>query len=145
MKIRYTHCQHQYPFNGWKIASQEDSVPSGRSLSSAIKLQKDGKEIEASVTNFADYQTKPENCAISYLYFYADESKNPEVKLPGGITIKSTSEDVKKWAGDKFDYSKSGDSEYYNYYDDDNEGYIAINCKKTVSSMSVRKETWPSK
>ena len=131
--------------NGWKIASQEDSVPSGRSLSSAIKLQKDGKEIEASVTNFADYQTKPENCAISYLYFYADESKNPEVKLPGGITIKSTSEDVKKWAGDKFDYSKSGDSEYYNYYDDDNEGYIAINCKKTVSSMSVRKETWPSK
>ena len=67
------------------------------------------------------------------------------MKLPGGITIKSTSEDVKKWAGDKFDYSKSGDSEYYNYYDDDNEGYIAINCKKTVSSMSVRKETWPSK
>lgn len=131
--------------NGWKIASQEDSVPSGRSLSSAIKLQKDGKEIEASVTNFADYQTKPENCAISYLYFYADESKNPEVKLPGGITIKSTSEDVKKWAGDKFDYSKSGDSEYYDYYDDDNEGYIDINCKKTVSSMSVKKETWPSK
>ena len=131
--------------NGWKIASQEDSVPSGRSLSSAIKLQKDGKEIEASVTNFADYQTKPENCAISYLYFYADESKNPEVKLPGGITIKSTSEDVKKWAGDKFDYSKSGDSEYYDYYDNDNEGSIYINCKKTVSSMSVKKETWPSK
>lgn len=131
--------------NGWKIASQEDSVPSGRSLSSAIKLQKDGKEIEASVTNFADYQTKPENCAISYLYFYADESKNPEVKLPGGITIKSTSDDLKKWAGDKFDYSKSGDSEYYDYYDNDNEGSIYINCKKTVSSMSVKKETWPSK
>ena len=131
--------------NGWKIASQEDSVPSGRSLSSAIKLQKDGKEIEASVTNFADYQTKPENCAISSLHFYADESKNPEVKLPGGITIKSTSDDLKKWAGDKFDYSKSGDSEYYDYYDDDNEGSIYINCKKTVSSMSVKKETWPSK
>lgn len=61
--------------NGWKIASQEDSVPSGRSLSSAIKLQKDGKEIEASVTNFADYQTKPENCAISTLAFYADDTK----------------------------------------------------------------------
>ena len=42
--------------NGWKIASQEDSVPSGQSLSYAIKLQKDGKEIEASVTNFADYR-----------------------------------------------------------------------------------------
>ena len=131
--------------NGWKIASQEDSVPSGQSLSYAIKLQKDGKEIEASVTNFADYQTKPENCAISSLHFYADESKNPEVKLPGGITIKSTSDDLKKWAGDKFDYSKSGDSEYYDYYDDDNEGSIYINCKKTVSSMSVKKETWPSK
>ena len=131
--------------NGWEIASQEDSVPSGQSLSYAIKLQKDGKEIEASVTNFADYQTKPENCAISSLHFYADESKNPEVKLPGGITIKSTSDDLKKWAGDKFDYSKSGDSEYYDYYDDDNEGSIYINCKKTVSSMSVKKETWPSK
>ena len=93
----------------------------------------------------ADYQTKPENCAISSLYFYADDTKNPEVKLPGGITIKSTSDDLKKWAGDKFDYSKSGDSEYYDYYDDDNEGYIDINCKKTVSSMSVKKETWPSK
>ena len=53
--------------------------------------------------------------------------------------------DLKKWAGDKFDYSKSGDSEYYDYYDDDNEGSIYINCKKTVSSMSVKKETWPSK
>ena len=67
------------------------------------------------------------------------------MKLPGGITIKSTSDDLKKWAGDKFDYSKSGDSEYYDYDDDDNEGSIYINCKKTVSSMSVKKETWPSK
>ena len=94
-------------------------------------LQKDGKEIEASVTNFADYQTKPENCAISTLAFYADDTKNPEVKLPGGITIKSTSDDLKKWAGDKFDYSKSGDSESYSYYEDN--GSIDINCKKTIN------------
>lgn len=129
--------------NGWKIASQEDSVPSGRSLSSAIKLQKDGKEIEASVTNFADYQTKPENCAISTLAFYADDTKNPEVKLPGGITIKSTSDDLKKWAGDKFDYSKSGDSESYSYYEDN--GSIDINCKKTINYIRVENEAWPSK
>lgn len=129
--------------NGWKIASQEDSVPSGQSLSYAIKLQKDGKEIEASVTNFADYQTKPENCAISYFFFYADESKNPEVKLPGGITMKSTSADLKKWAGDKFDYSKSGDSESYSYYEDN--GSIDINCKKTINYIRVENEAWPSK
>ena len=129
--------------NGWKIASQEDSVPSGRSLSSAIKLQKDGKEIEASVTNFADYQTKPENCAISTLAFYADDTKNPEVKLPGGITIKSTSDDLKKWDGDKFDYSKSGDSESYSYYEDN--GSIDINCKKTINYIRVENEAWPSK
>lgn len=129
--------------NGWKIASQEDSVPSGQSLSYAIKLQKDGKEIEASVTNFADYQTKPENCAISSFFFYADESKNPEVKLPGEITMKSTSADLKKWASDKFDYSKSGDSESYSYYEDN--GSIDINCKKTINYISVKNEAWPSK
>lgn len=129
--------------NGWKIASQEDSVPSGQSLSYAIKLQKDGKEIEASVTNFADYQTKPENCAISSFFFYTDESKNPEVKLPGEITMKSTSADLKKWASDKFDYNKSGDSESYSYYEDN--GSIDINCKKTINYISVKNEAWPSK
>ena len=131
--------------NGWEIASQEDSVPSGRSLSFAIKLQKDGKELEASVTNFADYQTKPENCAISSLYFYADDTKTPEVKLPGGITMESTSADVKKWTGDKFDYTKTKSSESYYYYGNEDNGYINISCKKTVDDIMVKRETWPSK
>lgn len=128
--------------NGWKISSQEEDVPSGQDKSYAIKLTKDGKEFEAGVKNFSDYQTKPENCAINQLSFYADDKKLPEVKLPGEITMKSTSEDLKKWAGDKFDYSKSGSSEYYNYYSEDYTYSLQVNCKKTVQNISMNADIW---
>ena len=129
--------------NGWKISSQEESVASGRNLSSAIKLEKDGKELEVNVTNFSDYQTKPENCAITSIVFYSDDQKLPDVKLPGGITMKSTSDDLKKWAGDKFDYSKSGDYESYDYYKD--EKAITVTCKKTIYYIRVDNSEWAYK
>ena len=59
--------------NGWKIASQEDSVPSGQSLSYAIKLQKDGKEIEFEVLfTFESDETKK-----NYMV-YTDNSTDEE-------------------------------------------------------------------
>lgn len=64
-----------------------------------------------------DYHSLQKGTKLNGRYIIED-TKNPEVKLPGGITIKSTSDDLKKWAGDKFDYSKSGDSESYSYYED---------------------------
>ena len=59
--------------------------------------------------------------------------------------MKSTSADVKKWTGDKFDYTKTKSSESYYYYGNEDNGYINISCKKTVDDIMVKRETWPSK
>lgn len=130
--------------NGWKVASNED-VASGRT--GYLKLSKDGKEMEVQVKNLADYQTKASNCAVIQIsvYHYDGDSKEVSIKLPGGVTIGTSSADLKNWAGDKFDYEKSDDSETYSYYEsDEREFNMYVRCEKTVESITIENATWPT-
>ena len=113
--------------NGWKVDSKANTSDEW------ILLQKDGKEIVISVND--DYEIKLGKSKVDGVYVYAED--NPEIKLPGGITMNSTSNDLMKWAGNKFEYDKDTSySESYSYNGED--GYINISIEEgKVSSVSI--------
>ena len=111
--------------NGWKVTD---------SVNEEVSLQKNGKKIIVFVD---DYEFGLEKCEVKGVYVYAED--NPEIKLPGGITMNSTSNDLMKWAGNKFEYDKNTSySESYSYNGED--GYINIRYdieEGKVSSVSI--------
>ena len=111
--------------NGWKVTD---------SVNEEVSLQKNGKKIIVFVD---DYEFGLEKCEVTGVYVYAED--NPEIKLPGGITMNSTSNDLMKWAGNKFEYDKDTSySESYSYNGED--GYINIRYdieEGKVSSVSI--------
>ena len=109
--------------NGWKVTD---------SVNEEVSLQKNGKKIIVFVD---DYEFSLEKCEVKGVYVYAED--NPEIKLPGGITMNSTSNDLMKWAGNKFEYDKhTSYSESYFYHGED--GHITIDIEEgKVSSVSI--------
>ena len=104
--------------NGWNVTD---------SVNGEVSLQKNGKKIIVFVD---DYEFGLEKCEVKGVYVYAED--NPEIKLPGGITMNSTSNDLMKWAGNKFEYY----SERYFYHGED--GHITIDIEEgKVSSVSI--------
>ena len=81
--------------NGWKVDSKANTSDEW------ILLQKDGKEIEISVND--DYEIKLEKRKVNGVSTTGLNSP-PQIKLPGGLTMNSTLDDLEEWLDNKFEW-----------------------------------------
>ena len=126
--------------NGWEITYQENAVPAGGT--SSLEFERNGQELSVSIKNLADYQTVPENCAVTGVNL--SDGDAPFV-LPGGVNNQSSSDEIKEWQTSGFSYSKDGEDESYSYYEYDTRDFsLYLNCENGVLSyMSLDCSTWP--
>lgn len=130
--------------NGWKIVEQSGPVVSGGT--DQIAISKNGKKIYAYVTNFAEYQTTVENCAVSKVNIY--DTDNIKIVIPGEITIGSDYNDVKNAITDDFSYFKGFESYQYDYYEYEPRDFsigVSVNiATEKVDSIDIGCKTWDS-
>ena len=132
--------------NGWKVIQQSGDVVAGGKDS--IRMEKNGKKIDLSIINYAEYQTTVENCAVYKVYVdnYGSVSiyAGPEAS---GITIGAAKANVDALVTSDVNYYEGmysysyGVSEYTNNRDFN----LSINVDKEtgkVSSVSVSCYTW---
>lgn len=132
--------------NGWKVIQQSGDVVAGGKDS--IRMEKNGKKIDLSIINYADYQTTVENCAVYKVYVdnYGTISiyAGPEAS---DITIGAAKANVDALVTSDVNYYEStyshsyGVSEYTNNRDF-NLSIIVDKETGMVSSISVSCYTW---
>ena len=126
--------------NGWTIKSHDGAVAAGDD--SYITLSLNGKSMSVTVTNFADYLTIPENCAVSRVSIEDDDDIDVAF---AGITIGTTEADLKKALGSRFSYYEGT---YRNDYScsDYEKGYSVTiyldKDSKTVLEINLNNEKW---
>lgn len=127
---------------GWTIVQQPGGISSGNN--DYIRLQKNDKELDVRVTNYAEYQTTAENCVVFSLYVNKDYSEI-DLKIPN-ISFDSTKEDVEKYVTDEFYRSENTDKYSYQYSEyKDRDFSLSISVDKEtgkVSYISIKDETW---
>ena len=126
--------------DGCKIRESDKPVAVPAGNSDDIYLEYNGKGTKVYIYNFADYQTIPENCAITRVDI--SEKDNISVKLPCGITFGSTKADVEALTDD-FEVSEYDDGYIYSktVYDDilgnpDRKQSVRINISKDTDKVS---------
>ena len=128
--------------NGWKIIQRPDSVKSGNT--ETVQVERNGLKIFLTVMNFADYQTTPENCAVSGINI--DSTEGVDVEFPNGITFDSKKSDVEAVVTDEFSYYKGSYRYNWTYSDYDSRDYyidIAVDIDTNkVSRLIISCKTW---
>lgn len=111
--------------NGWMIAAKDtDTLGSNNKSNSSVKIQKGDNVLYLDMYNFSMNGEMIENCAVVGVRFdpyYLKSITADYVKMPGGLNLGSTMEDVEK-ACTGFDKNESNSSvsfSYYNYGDGD--------------------------
>ena len=111
--------------NGWKVDSKANTSDEW------ILLQKDGKEIEISVND--DYEIKLEKRKVNGVSTTGLNSP-PQIKLPGGLTMNSTLDDLEEWLDNKFEW----DYNEYKYEGKDGRIYIGYDTDENrVTYISI--------
>lgn len=128
--------------DGWTMAAKPDAVGAGNT-NWDVRLEKDGARIYPRIKNFADYQTIPENCAICDLQ--VDQDSGINLKLPKGISIGSTRDEVEAAKTDDLSYDKGTYNYTYSYYNygqgRDLSIRVGIDSSK-VESISLSGDEW---
>lgn len=125
--------------NGWKSIEQPNAVPSGNT--GKIRMERNGIRIELSVTNFADYQTIPENCAVHKIAVEA--TAGLAVELPMGISFSSTKADVEAAVTDAFRPYTGTTYHSWTYSEGDFDLDIRVDSETgTVSRISMGFRSW---
>ena len=127
--------------DGYTIRESDKPVAVSAGNSDDIYLELDRVGTKVYLYNFADYQTIPENCAVSRVDI--SETDNIAVKLPGGITFDSTKDDLEALLDDDFEISEYDNGYIYSktVYDDilgnpDMKQSIRINISKDTDKVS---------
>ena len=120
----------EFTAKGWSITSKPGYITSGGNDS--ITLERDGKKLRVTAMNFADYQTIPENCAVTYVSVYTYDKV--DVKLPGNITIGSAGAEVE---AAPLPADTNNNNGFYSYYNYDNGENYALNIRVDEDSDKV--------
>ena len=115
-------------------------------------MEKNGVEIGVHFSNFADYQTSGENCAISEIEIdaYGDDDLVPELLLPKNIDMtmkKDALETALAGSSVKFEKNESDSSNSFSYsdYDHGTEAYFYYNLDNDrINSLRIAGEKWPA-
>ncbi len=135
--------------NGWEIVTDLEGIGSG--CSEYVLMQKEESKMECTLTNYADYQTTPSNCAVSKVHvdfydlkdissfdFFGIKLGDKETSLQN--QIKDSSVD---W--DLFESIYSNSYSYFSPYDADKDLYFYIiidNERGKISNISITGDTW---
>lgn len=127
--------------NGWTIRSDSIGTLGAWNDEYGVSLEKGNFRFDVTMINLSDYETYTKNCAVSAVSFSGYNMKNlPDdiVKLPGGVTLRSTAADVEKLYEDLDFYESSLAKSYtyedknytckvkFTYYEDDAYAYIDV-------------------
>ena len=128
--------------NGWKIVQQPSFIRSGNS--DAIRLERDGAKLNLTVINGAEYQTLPENCLVYKFSVTPDDGV--DVKLPNGIQIDMTREQVVAALTEEFSYYEGSYSHSWDY-NDYKDRMLSIGIRvdvetQRISSITLSCENW---
>ncbi|MBE6782392.1 MAG: hypothetical protein E7536_00065 [Ruminococcaceae bacterium] len=131
--------------NGWEIVQQSGDVVAGGS--DYIYVEKNGKEIELYITNYSDYQTTVENCAVYKVD--VDNYENVDISIGSAsdsVSIGTKKADVVALVGDEFDYYNGTYNQTYSYSEYSSRDFmVSIDVDKEsgkVSGISVSCRTW---
>lgn len=137
--------------NGWTLTESAD-VPAGRESLDG-QMEKNGVKINLHFSNFADYQTSGENCAVSEIEMtaYSDDDPIPNLQLPMNVNCsmkKDALETALAGSSVKFDKNESDTSISYSYddYKLGTEAYFYYNLDNDrINSLRISGEKWPGK
>lgn len=129
--------------NGWTVYSAPAYVVSGGE--EKIVLAKGEATVEVNITNFADYQTTPENCVVINLMVYDTDKAN--IELPNGITLGMTESELDARVPEDIDKSASTYSIYYSHSTSTPRDfyvylYIDADGNNTLSYIRLNCEEW---
>ena len=126
--------------NGWEVTARPGFVAAHKSDS--MQLRRDGLSLDITVTNFSEFQTLAENCAVTGILPRADDGV--AVDLPKGLSL-GVQEAVVKALDVKFNISDSTKS--ISYYISESEAKKELHVrvlKETgaVDSITLRNNIW---
>ncbi len=134
--------------NGWEVIEQSGAIVSGGTDS--IRVEKNGKEMYLQITNYADYQTTAENCAV-YRIAITDDDK-VDITVPCGnktLKIGTPKADVESCLTDKFSYYAGTYNHSYDYSEyrerEFNLSFRVDVETELLSEISVSRKDWPYK
>ena len=126
--------------NGWEVAARPGFVAAHKSDS--MQLRRDGLSLEITVTNFSEYQTLAENCAVTGIMPRADNGV--AVDLPKGLSL-GVQEAVVKAMDVNFNISDNTKSLSYYISESEAKKELHVRVLKetgTVDSITLRNNLW---
>lgn len=128
--------------NGWTFTDKPSAVKSGNDES--VCMERDGAEVYLSIFNFADYQTTPENCAVTRIR--AEESSGVNLELPNGLKLGLSKAQVEAIVTDDFDFYEGTYSFNWSYSEYKNlQMYISVDVDtktKKSDQLTVSCDVW---
>lgn len=128
--------------NGWVFSRQPAHVVAGGDES--VTLSRGGKELSLRLGNFAEYQTTPENCAVSKIYI--DDYDDIPVELPMGIHMGMTLKELENVLPDTAERTDSTYSIGFDFYEYETNDYslsISVDAQSGIlDNISLRCDTW---
>ena len=129
----------EFTDDGWEIESVDvKTINAGNYDYSALSIKKGDVELSLGMYNFAKVAVSTENAAVYKIDFQHSEYSSGSVygipedilKASGGLTLKSTADEIKATVSSNFDEYISDSSDYksYDYYKDN------VSIKYTISS-----------
>lgn len=118
--------------NGWEIIDAPEAIVSLGNRNVTIK--KDGKTIKVTLTNFAEYQTVAENCAVTVV----EIGDKVNATLAGGPNIGLE----KVYADTYSDFNVTKYSSYYSYSFTQSEPYISVEYRVDIKTKKVNCIRW---
>lgn len=136
----------EFTNNGWVITSDSIGTLGAMNESSGITMKKDGNTIFANLTNFSDKETYSRNCAVSGIQlqgYYFKEAAQDIVKLPGGVHMWSTIEEVEEL----YKYFDRYDGSYSTSFTYDSDDYTikvryAYYAEDAYGQIDIKNENW---
>lgn len=134
--------------NGWTMQSKPGFVMSGND--EYINLIKDDKKISVTISNFAEYQTIPENCCVTRIdetVFYESDIAADIILSGNGknITIGMSKDDMLSAFPEDHETYSGSEYDTYSYYDYEEDFSITIYVDKgtgLVNGIVYDYSTW---
>jgi hypothetical protein len=99
--------------NGWTVIDKGVMIPA-RSYDVAYQISKNNQTLRAQIYNYSDTEQPAENCFVTKISC-STLGPNLTLELPGGITMDSSYQDIKKVFGEPDDTSDSSMFQFYEY------------------------------
>ena len=126
--------------NGWEVTARPGFVAAHKSDS--MQLRRDGLSLDITVTNFSEYQTLAENCAVTGIMPRADNGV--AIDLPKGLSL-GVQEAVVKALDVNFNISDNTKSISYYISKSEAKKELHVRVLKetgTVDSITLRNNLW---